>query len=465
MKKVVFADVTLKYAAGEMSFREKIEVAKNLDRIGIGVIEMPQIQDTRIDTLLIKSVAGSVERAVISVPAALSEAGIEEAWNAVKEAKNRRISICVPMSPVRMEYICKKKAPIVREMVKALTEKAAAYDAQIEFVADDATRSEFPFLCDVIRDVIAAGADVVTVQDTAGIMMPREMNAFVAKLKADVPELSAVTLGVQCSNQLSMSCAGAVEAIQAGAQEIKCAVDDQDYPLIEAVQSVIRARTADLAIVSDIDVTQMNRTLSQIKWMSQQKKSKTSPFENGVRDYGDEPNLSVQDDVATVSAAIRKLGYDLSDDDTMHVYEAFRNIVDKKEVSLKELDAIVANNAMQVPATYHMESYVVNTGNQMGSTAHVRLRKDDARLESVVVGDGPIDAAFLAIEQIVGQHYELDDFQIQSVTEGHEAMGAAMIRLRAQGKLYAGRGISTDIIGACIRAYLNALNKIVFEEG
>ncbi|MBQ6474786.1 MAG: hypothetical protein IJJ34_01125, partial [Clostridia bacterium] len=210
---------------------------------------------------------------------------------------------------------------------------------------------------------------------------------------------------------------------------------------------------------------QMNRTLSQIKWMSQQKKSKTSPFENGVRDYGDEPNLNVQDDVATVSAAIRKLGYDLSDDDTMHVYEAFRNIVDKKEVSLKELDAIVANNAMQVPATYHMESYVVNTGNQMGSTAHVRLRKDDTRLESVVVGDGPIDAAFLAIEQIVGQHYELDDFQIQSVTEGHEAMGAAMIRLRAQGKLYAGRGISTDIIGACIRAYLNALNKIVFEEG
>ena len=147
------------------------------------------------------------------------------------------------------------------------------------------------------------------------------------------------------------------------------------------------------------------------------------------------------------------------------VYEAFKVIADKKEkVGAKELDAIVASAAMQVPPTYVLESYVVNAGNIISATAHLKLKKGDKVQEGVSLGDGPIDAAFLAIEQITGQHYELDDFQIQSVTEGREAMGQTVVKLRSEGKVYSGRGISTDIVGASIHAYLSALNKIVYEE-
>ena len=124
----------------------------------------------------------------------------------------------------------------------------------------------------------------------------------------------------------------------------------------------------------------------------------------------------------------------------------------------------MASSAMQVPQSYQLESYVINSGNTIASSAHVRLRRDGKVLDGICLGDGPIDAAFLAIESITGCHYELDDFQIQAVTEGREAMGQTIVRLRHQGKLYAGRGISTDIVGAGISAYLSALNKIVYEE-
>ena len=128
------------------------------------------------------------------------------------------------------------------------------------------------------------------------------------------------------------------------------------------------------------------------------------------------------------------------------------------------VDAIIASAAMQVPTTYFIESYVINSGNVISATANITLRKNDEKISGLSNGDGPIDAAFLAIEQIIGRHYELDDFQIQSVTEGREAMGSALVKLRSDGKLYSGKGISTDIIGASIRAYLNAVNKIVYEE-
>ena len=135
----------------------------------------------------------------------------------------------------------------------------------------------------------------------------------------------------------------------------------------------------------------------------------------------------------------------------------------KESIDLKELEAVIASTTMQVPSTYHLVNYVVNSGNIIPATANVTLEKDGQKFTGVSTGDGPIDAAFHAIEQIIGHHYELDDFQVHAVTKGRGAVGSSIIRLRADGKLYPGNGVSTDIVGACIRAYINALNKIVYE--
>ena len=175
-------------------------------------------------------------------------------------------------------------------------------------------------------------------------------------------------------------------------------------------------------------------------------------------------HLDVKDTQEDIAVAVKKLGYDLSEEDEAKVYEEFVRVAEKKNVGAKELDAIVASVALQVPATYKLISYVINNGNIINSTAQFTLEKDGEQLQGICIGDGPVDASFLAIDQIVGHHYELDDFQIQSVTQGKEAMGSALVKLRNGSKLYSGNGISTDIMGASIRAYLNAVNKIVYEE-
>ena len=148
------------------------------------------------------------------------------------------------------------------------------------------------------------------------------------------------------------------------------------------------------------------------------------------------------------------------------VEEAFLRVANKKHfVGTRELDAIIASTAMEVPATYQIVNYVINSGNVITATANLLLSRNGEEVRGVGIGDGPIDAAFQAIEQVIGHHYELDDFQIQTVTEGRDAMGSALVKLRAGGRVYSGNGISTDIIGASIRAYISALNKIVYEEG
>ena len=164
-----------------------------------------------------------------------------------------------------------------------------------------------------------------------------------------------------------------------------------------------------------------------------------------------------------VSQAVKQMGYELSGEDNAKVYEAVKRVAQKKTVNLKELEAIVATSSLQVPPTYTLVDFVINSGNLMDSTAAVTLEKNGSRLKGLAMGDGPIEAALHAIEHIIGHHYELDDFQIRSVTEGSEAMGSTLIRLRYDGKLYSGSGVSIDIIGASIRAYINALNKIVYE--
>ena len=253
--------------------------------------------------------------------------------------------------------------------------------------------------------------------------------------------------------------------MRAGAREIKAAAYRLDAVSLPNVARVLSAKGDAFGVACAVRTTQMKRITDQITWMCQTGRSKNSPFENGVQEEDGNLYLTAHDDLAAVLKAAERLGYDLSEEDGAKVYEAFKVIAAKKEkVSAKELDAIVASAAMQVPPVYVLDTYVITAGNTISATAHLKLAKNGNMLEGVCVGDGPIDAAFLAIERITGQHYELDDFQIQAVTEGREAMGQTVVKLRSAGKVYSGRGISTDIVGASIRAYINALNKIVYEE-
>ena len=471
MRKVIVSDVTLKRAAAKaepsMSFKEKLEIAKLLDKIQASVVETAPIQNGKADILLVKSIAMAAKSSVVCVPVGLSEAGVEEAWEAVKDAAKPRLQVAVPMSVVQMEYVCRKKPPMVISMISILVAACKKLCADVEFCAEDATRADSAFLQQAVTAAVEAGAASVTVCVDAGTMLPEEFAGFITELRENVPALKDVTLGVQCSNELGLATACTSAAIQAGADVVKVsAVYEEEYATMEDVAQLIRLRGDSLGIRCGLNITELQRGVKQIKWIAHSKRSKTSPFDSGVQDGENAASLYLGsfDDISAVAKAVKKLGYDLSEEDTARVFEEFVRIAKKKNVGAKELDAIVASAALQVPATYRLVSYVINCGNVISASAHLQLEKDGKTLDDICIGDGPVDAAFLAIEQIVGHHYELDDFQIQTVTEGREAMGSALVKLRSSGKLYSGKGISTDIIGASIRAYLNALNKIVYEE-
>ena len=296
-------------------------------------------------------------------------------------------------------------------------------------------------------------------------MLPREFGEFIEKLYAEVPELRDVVLGVGCSDELAMADACAVAAVMGGAGEVKAAAYPVNSVSLAKIVKILSAKSDTCGAVCKTGLTEMKRVTDQIRWMCETGRSEKSPFDNGVDDGGETIILTAEDDLPTVMKEVARLGYDLSEDDSIKVYDEFLRIARKKEkVAMKELEKVIASTAMQVPATFVLESYVINSGNVLTSTAHLKIKKNNRTLESVTLGDGPIDASFLAIEKIAGQHYELDDFRIQTVTEGREAMGEALVKIRHNGKVYSGRGISTDIIGSSIRAYINALNKIVYEE-
>ena len=463
MKNVNVADMTLCRKNG-LSFKEKIEIVRQLEKLNISAIELPAIENKKSDILLVRTISSFVECSVVSVASGMTEEGVDYAIEALSNAKNPRVRVELPVSPVGMEYTCHKKAPKMIELIAALVSKAkAAYD-DVEFCAVDATRAEEKVLAEMIKTAIDNGVTLITICDTAGEMMPDEFAGFVDDLKSKIPELSKVKLGVSCENKNGMANAAAAMTIRDSADTVKTAVS-KDAVSLERFAQTVKNCGANCGISTEIKYTELKRIIRQISRILGDTESVA------LNDYTEKFDdsmlvLDKSDDVNAVNAMTQKLGYDLNEEDIEKVFKEFKKLAEKKEkVSAKELDAIVAAVALQVPPTYELISYVINTGNIITASAQIKLFKTNSgEVEGVAMGDGPVDAAFRAIEQITGNHYELDDFQIQSVTEGKEAMGSALVKLRHGGRLYSGSGISTDIIGASLKAYLGAVNKIVYEE-
>ena len=465
MQNIKVADVTLRESekTAALNFKEKIEVVKKLDRLNVSIIETAPVRNKKTDVLFLHTIAPLVKNSIISCPIELSEESAEITADAIKDAEKKRLHVMVPTSSVQMEYLCHKKPKAILEMIDALVKKCASLCDDVEFSALDATRSEREFLYSAIKTAVASGAKTVTVCDSAGEMLPDEFKEFISDLYENVEELKDVVLSVECSNALNMASACMISSMNAGVRQLKTAIKSKDFPSLEETAGILQIRGDSIGVSSSINYTELEHTLSRMMFLGDAK-SAAGGYDQSAENENSGIVLGRQDSIKTVSAVVKKMGYDLSEEDLANVYEEFLKVAEKKQVGTKELDAIVASAALQVAPTYKLKSYVINSGNIITASANLVLEKDGTELCGISVGDGPIDASFLSIEQIVGRHFELDDFQIQAVTQGREAVGVAVVKLRSEGKLYSGKGVSTDIVGASINAYINALNKICFEE-
>ncbi len=461
MKRMIVSDMTLTKSLS-LTFREKIEIARKLDALAVDVIHMPQIRHEKTDSLLIRTVSAFVKNSTVAVCVGREEGSIAASAAAIAGAAKSRLVLPLPVSAVGLEYVYHKKPNKMLEYAKSLFAEAKATGKEVELLAEDATRADAAFLKDLITLAVQAGVRVVTLTDEEGVLLPDEIADFVTKTKENIPALASVQLGILCKNTNGCGVAATASAARAGADEVKTAVSLKDFSDTETFLSLIRSAGARLSLSVGINQNEAHRLTEEISRIV----NKTSaPLTDIVSKTKEDLHVFDKNDSEdTVKNAVLSLGYDLSEEDNAAVYQEFLRVAEKKKVTIRDIEAMVASVAHQAPPTYKLKSYVVNNGNIISSSAQIQLEKDGEILSGIAMGDGPIDAAFHTLDQIIGHHFELDDFQIQSVTEGREAVGEALVRLRSSGALYSGSGISTDIIGASIRAYLNAVNKIVHEE-
>ena len=461
MKKISIADITLKELSKKrelsLLFREKTAIAACADSLGCDAVELAPIKNLREDTIIYKTIAQNVQNAVLAIPVGFSNEDVSVAWDCIKEAKKPRLQVELPVSTIQMEYTYHVKQAKMLEKIAELTKAAKALCDDVEFSALDATRADEDFLITAVKEAEANGAGIVTICDDAGVSTPDDIAALVAKVKAAV----SIPVYVQVSDRINMAVASAFAAIKSGADGLKCAMAGKNVLVTGEISDAINACGAQIDAEIKLNNTKIHASIEDML-----SSISHDEYENN-NSISEKKKILLDTDstVAQVAQAAAILGYELSDSDIGNVYKSIKHICEKKgAVGYKEFEAIIASSAMQAPSTYHFETYTTTSSNVSSSMSQVTLKCDDEIICGVSNGDGPIDSVFRAIEQCIGHHYELDDFQVQSVTEGKEALGSALVRLRNNGKLYSGNGTSTDIVAASIRAYINALNKIVFEE-
>ena len=461
MRKIIISDITLKKISEDRAvsllFREKSAIANCADKIGVDVIEIPAVKSPAEDKIIYKTIAQNVQDAIFAIPVGFNTEDIAVAWECIKDAKKPRLQVELPVSTLQMEYTYHVKQAKMLEKITTLIKTAKEFCDDVEFSALDATRADEDFLITAVKEAEASGASVITICDDAGALTPDNIADLVTKVK----EAVSIPVYVQVSDSVSMAVASAFFAVKSGADGLKCAMAGKNALLTGEISDAINACGTQIDAEIKLNNTKIHASIEDMLSSISHDAYET----NKVVSDGKKILLDTDSTIDQVAQAAAVLGYELSDSDVGNVHKVLKQVCEKKgAVGYKEFEAIIASSAMQAPSTYHFETYTTTSSNMSTSMSQVTLKCNDEIICGVSNGDGPIDSVFRAIEQCIGHHYELDDFQVQSVTEGKEALGSALVRLRNNGKLYSGNGTSTDIVAASIRAYINALNKIVFEE-
>jgi len=479
-----------------MNLKEKIEMAKQLERMKVDIIEAGFAISSPGDFISVKTIAETIKDCTIASLARTTEADIDRAWEAVSGAVAPRIHTFIATSPIHMEYKLLMTPDEVLERTITMVKYAKRYCSDIEFSAEDATRSEPIFLAKVIEAAIKAGATTINLPDTVGYTTPEEYYEFLMKLREYAPSMENIIISAHCHNDLGLGVANSLAAIKAGARQIECTINGigerAGNAAMEEIVMALHTRKdilqADTRIIST-EIIRSSSLLTSITGVKVQPNKaivgeNAFAHEAGIHQHGVMKNKETYEIMTPESVGlnennmvlgkhsgkhafkskVKELGYELPEADINKIFTKFKEVADKKkQVFDRDIEALIAKEAVQIPKTYCLENYVINSGNSITATAVLKMIKEGKSIEKVSRGDGPIDASFKAIEKIVGIELKLEDYQLQSVTEGKDALGDALVKISDEnGSVFIGRGLSTDVIEASIHAYINAVNKMIY---
>ena len=499
-EKIKFFDTTLRdgeQAPGcSMSLNEKLEIARALERLGVDVIEagFPVISPGDFES--VQKIAQVLKRASVAGLARATKKDIDAAWDALKDAVAPRIHVFIATSPVHMEFKLKKSPDEVLEIIAEMVSYAKSKCEDIEFSAEDATRSEPAFLAKAVETAIVAGATTINIPDTVGYTTPAEMAELIRYLKDNVPGIDGVALSIHCHNDLGMAVANSLAAVAAGATQVEGTINGigerAGNAALEEVAMGLSTRPDRYPVSVGLDTTQIHATsrlvyniLGMVAPINKAIVGGNAfAHEAGIHQHGVLANRATYEIMTPQSVGLvqnkmvlgkhsgrhavenrlAELGYALSADELNDLFDRFKVLADKKsQITDMDLIALVSHKIVQTQGTYALDRFTVNSGNYVSSSAVVRLKRGEELIEEVCLGDGPIDAAFNAVDKImqITQPHFLDDYAIHTVSEGKDAQGEAMVRIQCGDRSVVGRGLSTDVIEASILAYVAGMNKLV----
>lgn len=500
-KRIYIFDTTLR--DGEQSpgvtlnMKEKLEIAKQLERLGVDVIEAGFPVASKGDFEGVRTIANTLTKSTIAALARAVPGDIDRAWEAIKDAKSSRIHTFIATSPIHMEYKLSMSPEQVLEQSIAMVRHARNLCPEVEFSAEDATRSEREFLYRVIEGAIDAGATIVNIPDTVGYFMPDEFGAFIADIKNNVPNIDKAIISVHCHNDLGLGVANSIAGIENGATQVECTINGigerAGNAAMEEIVMAINTRNDLLKYETAIDTKNIYRTsmlVSNLTGMHLQPNkaivgNNAFAHESGIHQHGVLKNRETYEIMTPESIGLNQnsmvlgkhsgrhafedrlneLGYtSLRREEIDEAFEKFKDLADKKRnVMDKDIEALINQKALEVPKVYELEYFHISSGNTLLSTSTVKLRTEDEELQEAACGSGPVDATFKAISRAAGLDIELEDYSLRAITSGADALGESTVRVRKNGSVFVGRGISTDILEASARAYVNAINKMLYE--
>lgn len=481
-----------------MNLTEKLEMALQLEKLGIDVMEAGFAIASPGDFQAVKKIAKAIKNTRVASLARALTKDIDAAADALKGAAYPRIHTFIATSDIHMQYKLKKAPEEVLATAVEMVKYAKKYCGDVEFSAEDASRSNLPFLYQIIEAVIEAGATVVNIPDTVGYANPIEFGELIKNIRLNVPNIDKVDLSVHCHNDLGLGVANSLAAIQNGANQVECTINGigerAGNAALEEIVMNLNTRYDLFQATFKVNTKEIYKTsklLSSITGVRVQPNKaivgeNAFAHEAGIHQHGMLANKETYEIMTPESIGltenkmvlgkhsgrhafvdrIQAMGYNLEEKLIDKAFEQFKVLADKKKVVTdRDVETLVLRKSVEVPETYKLDRFVINSGNTITTTASVRLLcKTGAVLEDVTASyDGPIDASYKAIDKMVGKKFTLEDFVINSVTGGTDAQGEVNVKLKYKNKLYNGHGVSMDIVEASILAYIAAINNMLYD--
>jgi len=498
MEKIIIFDTTLRdgeQAPGaSLNPAEKLEIAHALQDLGVDVIEAGFPISSSGELESVKQIAKSLKNPVVCALARAIKADIDAAAEAVRHAKNPRIHVFLATSKIHMQYKLKKAEDEILRLAVEFTKYAKKSCADIEFSPEDASRTERDFLFRVVEAVIDAGATTVNIPDTVGYTEPQEYGSLIRAIKENVPNIHRAVISVHCHNDLGLAVANSLEAIKNGARQVETTINGIGERAGNAsMEEIVMAIKTRKDIFKDLQtqiktssIYKVSRLVSKLTGFAVAPnkaivggnafRHESGIHQDGVLKERSTYEIIRPEDVGFTGTGIvlgkhsgrhalgerlKELGFNLTTEELDKINVRFKALADKKKnIFDDDLISIVEDEIRLIKPVWKLDSFLINSGTNVTPLATITLKYKNKAETAKSSGDGPVDACFKAIDKVTGIKGELQDYRIEAVTKGKDALGEVGLKLKAKGKVVVARGSSTDIVEASIRAYINALNKI-----